>query len=221
MNRFENLPCKNPTIFKDNLEFQNCPQHITLSKYICNADINDRYYLRANVVKENQLISLGYLYFYIQPALSQSEFIGVGINEAYRNYGIASLLIASWINLCLDEDINHLKTTAKQRKPFPLFLLKKYHFDVQNPQVYQTSSRVVHICKKENSSQKYLLFKDKHEELRFQRSNIMTSDNYHILDTSDTPFTIIDTVALSTPYFLEDQEKAYQKALKTYKRYQK
>jgi len=59
------------------------------------------------------------------------------------------------------------------------------------------------------------------EEIRFRNSNIMRSDNYRIIDSADEEIQILDSVLLSTPYLLKDNEKAYQKAIGTYNRYRK
>lgn len=210
------------TLFKNNLFYKDLQQIILLSKYHCDTDIKDRYYLRANILDNNKrLINQGFLYFYIDFSNQESNFIGVGVNDAYRNQGIASLLISSWIQLCLDESIYNLSTITKQRKPFILYLLKKYQFELANIKDYQTSSKTVYICKKDNSFEKFLIFKNKYEKERFENSKVMIKDNYHIIDNLENEITIIDQVCLSTPYYLQDQDKAYQKSLNCYNKYKR
>ncbi len=209
-------------LFKNNLFYNDLQQIILLSKYHCDTDIKDRYYLRAKVIDGNKkLINQGFLYFYIDFFNHESNFIGVGVNDTYRNQGIASLLISSWIQLCLDENIYNLATISKQRKPFILYLLKKYQFELANISDYQTSNKTVYLCKKEKSLEKLLIFKSKYEKERFANSKVMRADNYQIIDNLEKEITIIDQVCLSTPYYIQDQDKAYQKSLSYYNKYKR
>lgn len=216
MSFLQNIPYKEDFVIKDDLTFQTERQRITVTKYFCDSDIYDCYYLRANTKNcDNEILNQGYLYFYLDPLKLQSRFIGVGVGEKYRNFGIASLLISSWIQLCMDEGFINLETIPKQKKPFVLYLLKKYTFELNDLNTYQTSTKVVHICKKENDSRKCIMFENKQEERRFQDSNIMRTDNYNIV-TRGEDIQILDSVVLGSSYFLQDSEKAYQKSLQVY-----
>ncbi len=216
MSLLTNMPYKENYILKDDLTFQMRKQRITVTKYFCDSDVHDRYYLRANTKNhDGKTLNQGYLYFYLNPEKRQSNFIGVSVSEEYRNCGMASLLIANWIELCLDDGILNLETIPKQRKSFVLYLLKKYAFELNDLNTYQTSTRVVHICRKENDNGKYIMFENKQEEKRFQSSNIMRSDNYSIV-TREDDIQVLDSVVLGSPYFLQDSEKAYQKSLQVY-----
>lgn len=216
MSFLENIPYKESLTIKGNSNIPTDKSNITITRYHCDCDVYDRYYLRANMRgNDNRIKNQGYLYFYINPERRQSQFIGVGVSDQYRNKGIASLLISSWVMLSLDEDFSKLSTIAKQRKPFPLYILKKYEFELDNPNKYQTSPKVVHICKRENDDRKYIMFQNKQEETRFRNSNIMKTDNYMILDPKEDSV-IIDRVVLDTPYYLQDKERAYQKSLQLY-----
>lgn len=222
MGVLENLPYQTTILLSNNLEYQNCKQQISLTKYACSTDKNDRYYLRTSILNEDgEPFNLGYLYFYLNTKSSNSEFIGVGVNEDYRNSGIASLLISSWIQLCLNDGIDDLMTISRQRKPFLLYLLKKYDFELMDINNYQTSTRVVHICRSKASFDKCIMFPNKSEEKKFRNSNIMKTDNYEIISSPSNDIEIIDTVVLSVPYIVQDNEKAYQKSLQTYNRYRK
>ncbi len=216
MSFLENIPYKESLTLKGSSSIQTNKPNITITRYHCDCDIYDRYHLRANMRgNDNRIQNQGYLYFYINPEQRQSKFIGVGVSEQYRNRGIASLLISSWIMLSLDEGFSKMSTIAKQRKPFPLYILKKYDFELNDSNKYQTSPKVVHICKKENDDKKYIMFQNKQEEIRFRNSNIMKTDNYMIVDSQENS-SIIDQVVLDTPYYLQNNERAYQKSLQLY-----
>lgn len=214
MNFFQNIPYKQCTLVKDGLVFKNQKQQISLTRCYCDADIYDRYYLRAKIVtKDYSVHDLGYLYFNIDSKTNKSKFIGVCVSEEYRNCGLASLLISSWIELCLDNGLEDLSTIPKQKKPFILYLLKKYSFELKDTNTYNTSDNVVYICKKENAHDKFIMFRSPYKEANFRNSNIMKTDNYKIADPNDKDIQILDTVSLYSPYFQQDNEYAYQKSL--------
>ncbi len=217
----KNLEYNNKILFKNDTVYKDLQQIIILSKYHCDTDIKDRYYLRAHIINNNKLITQGFLYFYINFLNKESNFIGVGVNDTYRNQGIASLLISSWVQLCLDENIYNLSTITKQRKPFILYLLKKYEFELANKEDYKTSNKVVYICKKDESLEKFILFKRKKEKEIFSNSKVKREDNYQIIDKLEKEISIIDEVCLSTPYYLQDQDKAYQKSLSYYNKFKR
>ncbi len=221
MKMLENLLYKTNIVIKDDLMYQKFQQKITLSRHFCSTDTNDRYYLKLNTIEDDEIINQGYLYFYLHPENLSSQFIGIAVNEDYRNSGVASILISSWIQFCLDNGYEDLMTYKKQRKPFLLYLLKKYFFVAEDISDYELFSKLVYICRMKDSDCKCLIFSSVQEEIRFRNSNIMRSDNYRIIDSTDEEIQILDSVLLSTPYLLKDNEKAYQKAIGTYNRYRK
>lgn len=219
MKILENLSYKASVVIKDDLVYQKFKQKITLSRHFCPTDTNDRYYLKLNTITDDKIINQGYLYFYLHPETLSSEFIGVAVNPEYRDLGVASILISSWIQFCLDQEYENLMAYKKQRKPFILYLLKKYFFVAEDVSDYEFYRRLVYICRIKDSNCKGLIFLNKQEEIRFQNSHIMDNDNYRIVDSKNDEFQLLDSVLLSTPYLLKDNEKAYQKAIKTYDRY--
>ncbi len=217
MQIIKNLTYNKKFLLKDDLQFKTYRQGLFLSRHSCQADINDRYYLNIKLLEDNKsLVNQGYLYFYINFDKLQSELIGMAIDPKYRNCGLASLLISSWIQLCLEQGIENLKTIPKQRKPFLLYLLKKYAFEIENIETYETSSRLVYICRETDTAYKLIMFKDKREEKLFSNSNVMKEDNYRIIESLTDDIKIIDKVVLYSPYFLQDNEFAYQKSLSIY-----
>lgn len=220
MQIIKNLTYKEKILLSDDLQFQTYRQGLFLSKHTCPDDINDRYYLYVKLLEDdNNLVNQGYLYFYIDFDELQSDLIGVGIEPKYRNCGLASLLISSWVQLCLEQGINNLQTIPKQRKPFLLYLLKKYTFELQNTKNYETSPKTVYICKGNNINDKLIMFKDEREKKLFRNSNIMKTDNYRIIEALTDEIQIVDKVVLYSPYFLQDNEFAYQKSLSIYNKH--
>ena len=112
-----------------------------------------------------------------------SYFIGLSVGEEYRNLNIGSLLISSWIDLCLNNNYNFLGINHKQRKPFLLYLLKTYGFDILDQSLYETRPDIITICRSHDltDKRKFLLFKSlKHEQV-FKGTNIYKTDNYFIV----------------------------------------
>lgn len=202
-------------IINDDLMFQGSIQRTYIKKTRDSATKRDYYFIYLYKVNENSDMNCqGYIYFYLNFDTKTSEYIGSYIKPEYRSKGLASLLTSSWIKLCLDYDINHLKTIRKQRKPFLLYLLKTYTFELQNISFYQISDSNIHIYRKDNSNEKYLLFENQKQREIFQHGKIYREDNYNIIDEPSSSYEKLDTVILSKRYFLQDEETAYQKALR-------
>ena len=219
MNFLERMPYKSSILYEDDLKFQDKNLKTYVSRHCSETDVHDHYYLRMNIMKQDGTKKqLGYLYFYIDDK-NHSKFIGLMVNPEYRNCGLASLLISEWIQLNLNEGLENLETIPKQRKPFLLYMLKRYSFELGNLETYQTSDRAVSLYQKEDSLEKYLMFRHKGEEKRFQNSNIMKTDNYVIIEQLEENMTWLDDVVLYSPYYLQDKEKAYQKSIGTYNKY--
>ena len=125
----------------------------------------------------------GYIYFYLDKINKQSNFIGVKVDEQYRNLNMGSFLISSWIDMCLNNGYEILGMNDRQRKPFFIYMLKKYQFEVPDISDYETRPDIVAICRSDNftNNAKYVLFKRKHEELKFANSKISRGDNYEIV----------------------------------------
>ena len=105
MSLLTEIPYKQRCLFKNQFRFQNQEQTIFLSRHYCSSDIYDRYYLKIGFFEQESFIVQGYIYFYLDIKIMQSKFIGLYVDDKYRNCGIASLLISNWIQLCLDEEI--------------------------------------------------------------------------------------------------------------------
>jgi len=174
----------------------------------------DLYFIKAYSIINNQNTNLGYLYFYLNHLDLNSHFIGVYVEPAFRNHGVGTNLIASWLKLCMDNGIEELATNKKQRKPFLLHILKKFGFEIRDVERYDTSPMTIYICRRLNSDDKYLLFKNSLEGVSFAQRSVFRTDKYIILDHPDEEIPIIDQVLLSVPYSLTDSEKAETKIKK-------
>ena len=158
---------------------------------------------------------IGYLYFYIEEG--KSKFIGEFIKEEYRSNHLASLALSTYIKLCIDENIYEFETNKKQRKPFLLYLLKTYSYELADTTKYDKLKSTIYICKKAGSLTKYLYFKTPIIGEKFKTGKIATHDNYEILNSLENTI-ILDKVLLSFPYYLTDLNSSYTKCENTLKR---
>lgn len=157
--------------------------------YIMRAKEDDsrkpKFYIRATSNINGEEVIQGYMYFYLDYENKTSDFIGIKVHEQYRNLNISSLLISIWIDLCLNNGIDFLGSNKKQRKPFLIFLLKKFGFEIFDKNLYRTSKDVISICRKDDDRSKLLLFRDAKHERDFRESKIYHEDNYKILTSLD------------------------------------
>ncbi len=149
-----------------------------------------KYYLTIDTFIDNNLVHQGYLYFYMDFYNKTSYFIGLKVEEAYRGLNIASLLIASYINFCFNNNFKYLKMYHKQKKPFITYLLKKYGFEVLDLSLYEKRNDVITICRDFDfeNKEKLLLFKDSKHEEDFLKTNIFTTDNYRIIHDEEAVY---------------------------------
>lgn len=195
--------------------------HIRLEKAFCDSTQCDQYFIKIYLVGNRQYKVIGYIYFYLNPLCEEgriSTFIGTYINPKYRSCGLASLLLSYWISLTRENDYDNLSTIKKQRKPFVLYLLKKYKFDITDTNEYLIADDNIYICTKPNDATKYLLFQDPKQRLSFTSGKVYRHDCYQAILTSfeDKPsdVTIIDNVLLSRIHILTDFDESYNLAQK-------
>lgn len=178
----------------------------------------DHYFIRIfQVGLDNSFTIQAYLYFSINFQKAKSSFIGVFTKPELRGNGLSSFLISLWIKICFDNNILNLDTIKKQRKPFIIYSLKKFSFELKNLDLYETSNQVVYICYKLDlpsipDSSKYLLFKSNDQKNQFLNSRIPLFDNYFVLDELDSNFGILEMVKLNSAYFLMNPDYAYERA---------
>lgn len=196
----------------DEFLFNDELQKIILTKKATNARDNFILYSYSYDNMYNPSLQ-GYMYFSINLDNNSSSYIGTYVNPKYRNSGVAQMLNATWIKFCLDNGIEYLKTNIRQRKPFSIYLLKKYNFEIKDLDDY--IDRSIYICKRNQDDAKCLVFDSERQKKIFKASNIYKDDNYVVLDNTENVL-VLDKVILNHTYYLDekDNENAYQKALK-------
>lgn len=212
MQLLENLAYNKEILFDRSFYYNGCSQRVYLSKSLLKSNKRDQYFLKVCLVRNN-MICQGYIYFYLDFLKKTSHFIGLYVKPEYRCTGLASLLISNWVQFCLDNDFNTLTTNTKQRKPFLLYLLKTFGFEIFDVEKYLTSPYTIYICSEKDHMEKYLLFKNERQAEAFLHSSIMQHDNYRIIEELKNGMHILDNILLSTTYCLQNEDKAYMKSL--------
>ena len=192
----------------------------------------EEFYLSILSRINGKTIQQGYIYFYLDYQTKTSDFIGIKVRPEFRNLNIASFLIASWIDMCMNSGYEILGCIPHQRKPFPLYLLKKYNFEIPDVSLYEKRPDIVYICKSNDyfDKTKFLLFKSPEQEKLFIKSTINNSDNYSIIRNSDGKV-VLDRILLpigrrsprSGTYQLSEEnilaaEESSQKTIQRHKR---
>ena len=138
----------------------------------------------------------GYVYFYLDKKAKKAYFIGMKVENEYRNLNIGSLLIASWIDLCMNNGYETLGLNYKQKKPFIIYLLKTYGFEVLDITEYNKRKDVITICRSEDESDnsKLLFFNDQKHEKRFTQMNVYKEDNYSIIHSKEGVIELDDII---------------------------
>ena len=231
----------NKGITIDNIPISNsCNYTVSLEKAFFKQKNIDQYFIK---IYRNDLSgifsqeNMGYIYFYLDKTSKTSSYIGTYVKPEYRSIGLASLLTAYWIKICLEDGYEFLTTNKTQRKPYLLYILKKCSFEIDNPEQYDLSKYTIHICK-DNHNQRVLLFKSDKFARSFQSGKIYQGDDYKILlleeldsgivlsdDENSNAISsekfqkllekvknkvqLLDRVLLSNIYSLRDNETAY------------
>lgn len=147
----------------------------------------DQYFIkiyRKDLTGTSNIENMGYIYFYLDLPSKTSSYIGTYVKPKYRSFGLASLLTAYWIKLCLDEGYDFLTTNKTQRKPYLLYILKRSFFEIDDPKNYDQSNYTIHICKN-SDNQRFLLFKSDDLARLFQKGKIYRGDDYRIMLLED------------------------------------
>lgn len=221
MNIIENMPYDKNILYDDSYQYNGLRQRIYMQKAYMSVNNQNQYFFKSYVLDDHELICQGYIYFYLNKENKASDFIGAYIKPEYRNDGIASLLVSTWIQFCLNNGYNFLGTNKAQRKPFLLYLLKTYGFEIMDSTIYQTNPNVIDICKSEIDNTKYLLFKNPKQKISFLRGNIAKGDNYSVIDSLSNGIHYLDSVILSKTYSLINEYKANEKSILVLKRYKR
>ena len=230
MDTLRKLPEGERTLYQDNVFSGDFSQSIFLKKANDDGSNRPKYYISAFSPIDGELRMQGYLYFYLDYENKSSHFVGIKVYPEYRNLNIASFLVATWIDICLNNGYDFLGTNQKQRKPFLTYLLKTYGFEILDKSLYQTRPDVITICRNQDTLDltKYLKFKDPVHEHRFTKTNIYKEDNYHIIHDMEGFITLDDIILplqgakrANINYELLDKDLAEAKSKLTIKKHTK
>ena len=183
MGLLENLEIGKKILYSDGYFSGDYNQQLYLKRADFDSSDRPKFYLCIFSRVNSSLIQQGYLYFYLDYENKTSDFIGIHVEPEYRNLNIGSFLIASWIDLCLNKGYDFLSANKKQRKPFLLYLLKTYGFEILDKSLYASRNDVITICRNSDQADKskLLLFRDSKHEKNFMATNIYKTDNYQIV----------------------------------------
>ena len=144
----------------------------------------------------------------------KSSFVGVKTDKRIRNGGFSNYLISKWIEICLANDIEDLCTTQGQRKPVPIYSLKKMTFELGDTSLYGAGHNI-YICKNMYTGQKALYFENREDRLAFESSKINKETPHLILQSMAQEFEKITSVVLENPYFVQNLDKASNLSIET------
>ncbi len=198
MFNFEGLEPDNKILYSTDYFSGDYNHEIYIKKAIDDGSNKPKFYIRVYTRINGELVPQGYIYFYLDYINRTSDFIGIKVLPEFRNLNIASLLISCWIDLCLSNGYKFIGVNHKQRKPFLIYLLKTYGFDIKNKDLYDTRSDVITICKSVDPEdyRKLLLFKDRKHESDFIKTNIYKTDNYEIIHKIEDDMYLLDRIIL-------------------------
>lgn len=203
-------------------------QDLVLKKSKDDGSHKDKYYLELYSKVNGLYRQQAYIYFYLDYKNKTCYFIGMKTEEEFRGLNMGSLLISVWIDFCLNNGIEYLGVNSKQRKPFLLYMLKNFTFDVENIEDYNTRNDVISLYKGNDfyDNSKYLLFRDENHEKQFKHNNTFKDDNYVVLDyitneifLTDIIFPIQNITRNPAEYYLKDKEIAAKRCRKIMKRH--
>lgn len=214
MTTIDKLQYNKPVLFDFWINKEGMEERIYFSKSYFPMNNQDQYFFKMYRFNENKkMVCLGYVYFYLDFENRKSTFIGALVKREYRGLGYSSVLTAYWIKFCLDNGFETIITYNRQRKPFLLYMLKKFSFEIEDELLYDISPHVIYICKNAENKNKCLIFRNKLEQQSFINGTIFKEDNYEVLDELSSGYQIVDRVLLSNIYQMQDLEKAYSRSL--------
>jgi len=217
MKAIEKLQQGEKKLYHSNFFSGDYKQDMIIMKSKDDGSHKDKYYLELYSYVNGIYTMQAYIYFYLELRERTCYFIGMKTEEQFRNCNMGSLLISAWLDFCLNNGIEYIGVNNRQRKPFILYMLKTYAFDVEDLTEYSKRSDVISICRNVDNSDKtkYLLFRDDNHEKNFKQTNIYKSDNYIALDyldghyvLDDVIFPLQDITRHPADYFLTDKEYA-------------
>ena len=196
MSKLENLENGNKILYSTGHFSGDFNQDLYLKRAIDDGSNRPKFYISAHSNINGTLVQQGYLYFFLDFENKTSNFVGIKVNPEFRGLNIGSFLIASWIDLCLNNGYDFLGAHEKQRKPFLLYLLKTYGFEILDTTLYHTRPDVISVCRSLDltDNRKFLLFRDFKHEKNFSKTNIFKSDNYAIVHDPKSVIILDDVI---------------------------
>ena len=217
----EGIPYDKNILYQDGFEYKGIKQDLYFQKTYFKETGKTQYFIKSFIKDNGFFTCQGYIYFYLNDDSKASDFIGVFVKKEFRNSGLASLLVASWIDFCFNNGYDFLGTNKTQRKPFLLYLLKTYGFEIFDETIYNASPNTIQICRSNFDSTKYLLFKNTEAKEFFMRGKIAQEDNYIAIDELMPGMSYLDSVLLSQIYHLENYTRASEKTQLVLNRHKK
>lgn len=223
MNILTLMPTNTKVLYRDGIVSEDTTSQIYVQKSYCETSKRNNYHFLLYTDKDGEQVCQGYIYFNLNDQYNMSKFIGMYVKPEYRNKSYASLLISTWLDFCLNNGYEVINTQPKQKKPFMIYLLKTYGFELLKKSAYDTNPRTIDIIRVDNDPTKYLHFRTDKVKDAFIQSKIAQEDNYSIIDTPDDTHQIIDQVLPLISYKLDDSDRqiAEQKAVKVLSRFKK
>ena len=230
MGYLDNLQESERSLYSDRFYSGDYSQSLYLVKARDDGSHKDKYYIWATTMIGGREVKQGHIYFYLDHENKMSSFIGVKVVDEFRNLNIGSLLVSSWIDICLNSGYDFLGVHEKQRKPFLLYLLKTYGFDVLDQSLYSTRRDVISICRSVDfdDKRKLLLFRDSKHQRAFEGMKLTKTDNYEIIHDLDGCIYLDDVIMPlqsikrdNVPYYLINYDKAKVKTKTVFDKHKK
>ena len=108
MNTFSKLSDGEEISYSDQYFSGDFSHNIYIKKSNNDGSNKPKFYINIYTRINGNLVRQGYLYFYIDFSEKKSYFIGMNVEPEFRNLNIGSLLIANWIELCLNNGYDFL-----------------------------------------------------------------------------------------------------------------
>ncbi len=183
MDIFKKLEVDKRSLYSDSYFSGEFNQLLYLKRAVDDGSHKPKFYISAFAYINGELRLQGYIYFYLDFETKRSDFIGMAVNPEFRGLDMSSLLLSSWIDVCLNNGVEELGAHHKQKKPFLIYMLKKFGFEIDDMRLYRTSDALITLLRDPDFSNrtKYLKFKSPNHERSFIGTNIYKTDNYVVL----------------------------------------
>jgi hypothetical protein len=153
--------------------------------------------------------TLGYVYYTSNEKKSESSFMGVEVIKDNRDMSLSNALFEIYFRICEENNVEILKT-KNQRKPFTIYLLKKWGYE------YHRDVSHIDILPKTNNKLR-IRFNNDEQRNRFMNTRLYRSGQYEIVQNSVEE--AIETVILNRGYSLTNKDRHLQKRQEVQERF--